>query len=135
VAIGLIGCALALLVAAGPAAAKDEFEDGFKDELGRIAAHEAVGAGRAALGYILLGHPGYGDHRHDPYPYGYGYNERVVYYPSEVHHHHYYYGKKHHRGHHHRHHGHHGHHGYRGHDCDDDDDDHHHHGRHHHHDD
>jgi hypothetical protein len=108
-AITVIACAAALLVAAAPASAKDEFEDGFKDELGRIAAHEAVGAGRAMLGYILLGHPGhYGNNgHHDPYPYGRGYHERVVYYPVEVHHYHHHYYRKHKHHHHHHHYGYH----------------------------
>jgi hypothetical protein len=54
---GLGITALWLLLGASPASAGDEFEDGFKDELGRIAAHEAVGAGRQILATILLGAP------------------------------------------------------------------------------
>jgi hypothetical protein len=54
--VGVTGLSLALLGAA-PAQAGDEFEDGFKDELGRIAAHEAVRGGRQILASILLGGP------------------------------------------------------------------------------
>jgi hypothetical protein len=43
------------LAAPGAASAGDEFEDGFKDELGRIAAHEVVNAGRGAVAQILFG--------------------------------------------------------------------------------
>jgi hypothetical protein len=58
---------LAALSAAGlclcvspEARAGDEFEDGFKDELGRLAAHEAVVVGRGILAQVLLaGDPGY----------------------------------------------------------------------------
>jgi hypothetical protein len=46
-----------LLLFTGAARAGDEFEDGFKDELGRIAAHEAVYVGRGLLARILLGPP------------------------------------------------------------------------------
>lgn len=46
-----------LLLASSAARAGDEFEDGFKDELGRIAAHEAVYVGRGLLARILLGPP------------------------------------------------------------------------------
>ena len=130
--VGVTGLALALM-SASPAEAKDEFEDGFKDELGRIAAHEAVVVGRQVLAGILIGGPqvaapapyrepsyGYGysgDYGYDPQPYG-----RTV-----VHRHdHYYYQPVHysyqHRGdgwgHHHGHHKHHKHRHYRGHDCD-----------------
>jgi hypothetical protein len=52
--VGVTGLALAL-VGAEPSRAGDEFEDGFKDELGRIAAHEAVRGGRQILASILLG--------------------------------------------------------------------------------
>jgi hypothetical protein len=52
--VGVTGLSLALLGAA-PAQAGDEFEDGFKDELGRIAAHEAVRGGRQILASFLLG--------------------------------------------------------------------------------
>lgn len=52
---------LGLLLATSPAQAKNEFEDGFKDELGRIAAHEAVRAGKHVVAAVV-----YGDsHRHD----------------------------------------------------------------------
>jgi hypothetical protein len=65
------------LSAAPEARAGDEFEDGFKDELGRVAAHEAVGIGRGVLaGILLAGDPRhYGGHRdhgghHDYYDRG-----------------------------------------------------------------
>jgi hypothetical protein len=70
-------CAALIVLAAGLALAPvtyagDDFERGFKNELGRIAAHEAVGVGQQILGALLLprygqpyGHAGY--HR-----YGYG---------------------------------------------------------------
>lgn len=110
------------LFAAPEARAGDEFEDGFKDELGRLAAHEAVVVGRGVLAGILLGgypgyYPAYPTHRpryydHDdhhpryrPYPgwhyggYGYGYGGH---------------GHGHHRHHHHRH----VHHHYHHHGCD-----------------
>ncbi len=43
------------LLLASPAQAKDEFERAFKHELGRIAAHEAVHAGRHVLAGTPLG--------------------------------------------------------------------------------
>jgi hypothetical protein len=52
----LVAFALVLLAGSG-AQAKDEFEDAFKYELGRIAAHEAVYAGKRLLGTVLLGYP------------------------------------------------------------------------------
>lgn len=55
--LGAIAAAALSFAAPGDARAGDEFEDGFKDELGRIAAHEAVGAGRQILATILLGAP------------------------------------------------------------------------------
>jgi hypothetical protein len=48
---------VSFLLVSGPARAGDEFEDGFKDELGRVAAHEAVAVGRGLLARILLGAP------------------------------------------------------------------------------
>lgn len=68
-----LAAALLLVGVAAPAEAKDEFEHAFKHELGRIAAHEAVYAGRHILGAVILGsrghHGGYGRH-----PYGYGHS-------------------------------------------------------------
>lgn len=128
---GITGLAL-VLMGSSPAAAKNEFENGFKDELGRVAAHEAVGAGRQILAGVLFGggprvaapapyrEPAYryddsGDYGYDPEPYG-----RTV-----VHRHdHYYHPARYERprghgwGHHRRHHKHHHRGHYRGHDCD-----------------
>ncbi len=55
-----------LIVAAAPqgAQAGDDFERGFKRELGAIAAHEAVGIGRHILGGVIAGPYGY---RHSGY--------------------------------------------------------------------
>lgn len=61
-----------MLLAPASAQAKDEFERGFKDELGRITAHEAVNAGKHVVGAILYGGPHHGGHA----PYGYGRYER-----------------------------------------------------------
>lgn len=103
-----------LLLAPSAATAKDEFEDAFKYELGRIAAHEAVGLGRAVLGAIIYGPPVRAPVTYTyPYPYGYGHPYPSVYEYHE-HHHYYRHGPPHGRawGHHkpHRHHRHHRHH-------------------------
>jgi hypothetical protein len=72
VGIGIAIAAVCLL--AWPAHAKDEFEDAFKYELGRIAAHEAVHVGKQILGVVIFGSPGHG---HYTYPdYGYGHPDR-----------------------------------------------------------
>jgi hypothetical protein len=129
--VGIAGLALALM-SASPAEAKDEFEDGFKDELGRIAAHEAVGVGRQVLASVLLGGPyvaspapyrepahGYGysgDYGYDPQPYGRTVVHRHDHYYQPVHYRHGHRG--HGWGHQHRHPKYHKHHHYRGHDCD-----------------
>jgi hypothetical protein len=69
----LLAFALVLLAGSG-AQAKDEFEDAFKYELGRIAAHEAVYAGKRLLGTVLLGYPVAPVPVYVPPPaYGYGY--------------------------------------------------------------
>ncbi len=63
--------ALALLLAgafARPAEAGDEFEDAFKYELGRIAAHEAVYVGRDVLGTLVAGAQPAAYARRQPYP-------------------------------------------------------------------
>ena len=63
--------ALALLLAgsfARPAQAGDEFEDAFKYELGRIAAHEAVFAGRHLLGTLVAGANPYAGAPTERYP-------------------------------------------------------------------
>ena len=73
--------AAAWLLAPASAEAKNEFEDAFKYELGRIAAHEAAGAGRSLLGSILFGHHGHGHHggqRRGGHGYG-GYDDRYDY--------------------------------------------------------
>jgi hypothetical protein len=71
--LGAIAAAALSFAAPGDARAGDEFEDGFKDELGRIAAHHAFGVGRAVLGQVLLaGDPGY-------YPPYYGYSDYPIY--------------------------------------------------------
>ena len=97
--------AAALIVGiATPAQARDEFEYAFRVELGRIAAHEAVYAGKHILGAVL-----HGGH----YPRAsYGYQSHG--YPR---HHHYYDDcDRHGYGHHYRHHGRHdGHYRSRGH--------------------
>lgn len=128
IGVGITGLAL-VLMGTSPAEAKNEFEDGFKDELGRIAAHEAVGAGRQILAGILVGgpwvaapapyrEPAYGyDHSGD---YGYGpepYGRTVVHRHDHYYHPVSYEGP---RGHAwgHRKHKQHRHHHYRGHDCD-----------------
>ena len=86
----VVALAAAALVAgvAAPAQAKDEFEDAFKYELGRIAAHQTVYAGTHILGTVLGGghrhHRGcghgyaYGDpgHHQDYGHYGHGYYRR-----------------------------------------------------------
>jgi hypothetical protein len=85
-----------LLLTSIPAQAGDEFEDGFKDELGRIAAHEAVYVGRGLLARILLGPPAYGPPAYAyPYPvpvYRYAYPPPPYwdYYPRYYHRHHHY---------------------------------------------
>jgi hypothetical protein len=80
----VVSVAVGLLLLSAPAAqAKDEFEDAFKYELGRIAAHEAVRGGRIILAEILLG--GY-----PPYPYSYyDYEPGPSYYEYHYHEHHY----------------------------------------------
>ncbi len=89
--------ALALVVfgasflASAEARAGDEFERGFKIELGRIAAHEAVHGGRYILSSILLGHPSH--HRHYEHYRGHSYYGGHHYYAPhatyrESHHHH-----------------------------------------------
>lgn len=94
------------LLGASPARAGGEFERGFKNELGRIAAHEAVTLGTQILGefvypirvihrpYRYAGRHGHRHHRHhlhhrrhrhfyrggDPYVSSHGYVRRHVYY-------------------------------------------------------
>lgn len=94
------------LLAAPDARAGDEFEDGFKDELGRLAAHEAVGIGRGVLASILLGgHRGY----YDDYPAYPTHRPRYYddddYYPRHRHYPRWHYGGRPYYRNHHRHHG------------------------------
>jgi hypothetical protein len=112
--LAAVSAAGMFLGAAPEARAGDEFEDAFKDELGRIAAYEAVGVGRGVLSHILLGGPPvyYTDGPYYPYyPY-------YLYYPTHRPHYYYYdYHGHHYRGHRGWHHGHHrphwrGHHGH-----------------------
>ena len=75
----VVALAAAALIAgvAAPAQAKDEFEDAFKYELGRIAAHEAVYAGKHIVGTLLhVGHRHHGGHGYQGCSYGYGYHYR-----------------------------------------------------------
>ena len=76
-ALGALTAAGLLLATPDAARAGDEFEDGFKDELGRVAAHEAVGVGRGILAQVLLGgHPGYYGGGYPSYPiHGRGYDD------------------------------------------------------------
>jgi hypothetical protein len=118
--MGIAGLSLALL-GAPPASAGDEFEDGFKDELGRIAAHEAVRGGRQILANILFGGPPAVVAAPAPPPPAVAYYPAEPYYPAPVYHehHHYYhypaygyapgyyeYGRPYGRGGHHHHHRH-----------------------------
>jgi hypothetical protein len=92
---GVLAAGLVLATASG-AQAKDEFEDGFKIELGRIAAHEAVHAGKHILGGVFHDHGDHGGYQGGyGYPaYGHGYGHGGNHY-------------RHHRGHHWKHHRHH----------------------------
>ena len=106
--LGVLAGAGLALAWPSEAGAKDEFEDGFKDELGRLSAHGAFGVGRHILGEILFGYPGYERHAvHTYHPryrnrrrgyyddYRGGYHRRPYYRRHRHHHHHY-------RHHHHR---------------------------------
>lgn len=98
--------AAAVLLGSSTAQAGDEFERAFKSELGRIAAHEAVYAGRHFLASALLGYGapygaayprhGHGHHRHHRrhwrhhprgYPPAYGYGPVVRHHHHHEHHH------------------------------------------------
>ncbi len=81
----------AVSLPATPAQARDEFENGFEDQIGRLLAFEAYRVGRVILG----GHAPYGGHRGDYYDYGrprhYRYSPPPRFYrPKHVHHHHRY---------------------------------------------
>ena len=97
--------ALVLLLAgayARPAEAGDEFEDAFKYELGRIAAHEAAYVGRHVLGTLVAGAHPYGPGPARAYP------VYVAVPEARPHHHHgrrhgHYRGRGHWRDRHHRH--------------------------------
>ena len=80
-----LAAAGALLFAPGAALAGDEFEDGFKDELGRLAAHEAVRVGRGVLSEgLVTGGPGYYVEQYPVYGRGYYYDDcdRGYWYPN-----------------------------------------------------
>ena len=101
--------ALALSVAmVSTANAGDEFEDGFKTELGAISARAAVGLGVGLVGRIVHGGPHYVSSGHGYYaPYRSGvYVERRVYvspHPRWHYGHYRHHGHHHHRGHHYHH--------------------------------
>ena len=100
--VALAAAALTVGVAA-PAVAKDEFEDAFKHELGRIAAHGAVSAGRHILGAVIHGgHPNHRGHQGRSY----GYPGHYSYYYDYDHHGHGYYYEYRDYGHHYGHSGH-----------------------------
>ncbi len=100
VAIGIVGAAFLLLGAAPAQAGGDQFENGFKDEAGRIAAHAAYGVGAAVLAGLVYGPPAgyYRPYGPPPgYAYGYAYPAPP---PVQVYeHHHYYHRAKRHHGH------------------------------------
>ncbi len=88
-AAAVVAFAGVIALGASPVHAKNEFEDGFKDEAGRIAAHAAAGAAVAVFGGIIHGPPGHGYRHHGP-PHGYrgyGYYRR----PKVVYHYHEHY--------------------------------------------
>ncbi len=112
--VAAAGLGLALVAPSAARAGGDHFENGFKDELGRVAAHEAFGIGRHILAEVLLGGGGYGHgyqrpihhrtyYRHgaryyDDYDRGdrHHYRHKRDYYRHDRHH---YRHKRHHRGH------------------------------------
>jgi hypothetical protein len=97
VAVGLV--AAAFLMGAAPArAGGDHFENGFKDEAGRIAAHAAYAVGGAVLAGLVYG-PGYGRPYGPPVGYGYGYGYPYPAPVQIVEHHHYHHKIKHHHHH------------------------------------
>lgn len=116
---GAAGLLLAAGLLAAPAAqAGDDFERGFKNELGRIAAHEAVTVGFGVLGEVFApvfgGHGTYasrGHHRRRHYSYGGGHRGRPYVRHFRRHH------RQHHRYGHHDQHGRHGHQGHHGSSC------------------
>jgi hypothetical protein len=72
-ALAALGVALAgATLSASPAQARNEFENGFEDQMGRLLAVEAFHVGRVILGggypwpayYGGWGHPGWGPPRH-----------------------------------------------------------------------
>ncbi len=93
--VAALAAAALIVGVAMPAQAKDEFEYAFKVELGRIAAHEVVYAGKHILGTVLHG----GHRHHQGCGHGYGYPGHYVNYGHRG------YGQ--HYGHHYRRHGHH----------------------------
>ena len=100
-ALSLTGALAALglvLTAAAPAEA-GRFGDGFEDELGRIAAHAAVGAGFHLLHHVTAPHYVETHVVHGPRHYG-----PRPHYRSHRHDHKHHYRKHHYRGHHGKHH-------------------------------
>ena len=110
-----LAAAVMIVGVATPAQAKDEFEYAFKVELGRIAAHEVVYAGKHILGAALhgghypqggYGHRSYGypghhryyDHNHHGYGHDYGYRDHGHVYRRHGHRYGHY--RPRHRGHH-----------------------------------
>ena len=70
-------CALFTLALPPGADAGDDFERGFKRELGAIAAHEVVGVGRHILGGVVTGQHGHG-YRQRGYPGRYHYRSNYA---------------------------------------------------------
>jgi hypothetical protein len=78
--LALVTLALVLIgVLASPALAKDDFEHGFRLELGAIAARSAVGLGVGVVNGILGGGVDYNGMYARPVPVYPRYRERVVY--------------------------------------------------------
>jgi len=107
---GLMALVLAFAISvalASSAYAGDEFEDGFKYELGAIAARSAVGLGVGVFNGLFAPGVYYNGYYGTPTAFHYGhprpyYRERVVYVPYPRHHHHveyrtYYRGPRYHR--------------------------------------
>lgn len=81
-ALAVFGLALAAIaLPAAPAQARDEFENGFEDQIGRLLAFEAYRVGRVVLG---AGVP-YAGYRGDYYDYDRPRHEHHHYYPPPRH--------------------------------------------------
>ena len=104
-AAGLLLGSGVLLAAPESARAGDDFERGFKRELGRITAREAVRVGRGVVGSVILGHGHHGAYGRTPYHPRRHYRRHHGYYrphrryrsygygPRRVVHEHYYHGR------------------------------------------